>query len=73
MREPDNAQLLAQAATLNQLFDEKAFSWTLAMEDLETVLPGGVQVASLEPRATKTGTSRCICAWSGRATRPSIW
>jgi hypothetical protein len=34
---------------LNQLFDEKTFSWTLAMEDLETVLPGGVQVT--QPRA----------------------
>ena len=41
---------------LNQLFDEKTFSWTLAMEDLETVLPGGVQVATLDPtRDQKTG------------------
>jgi type IV pilus assembly protein PilN len=56
MRQPANAELLAQAGTLNQLFDEKTFSWTLAMEDLETVLPGGVQVVSLEPlRDTKTG------------------
>ncbi|MGO9774956.1 MAG: hypothetical protein ACLQGT_04730 [Terracidiphilus sp.] len=56
MRLPDNAQLLNQAAALNQLFDEKTFSWTLAMEDLETVLPGGVQVVNLEPsRDPKTG------------------
>ena len=56
MRQPANAQLLTQAGTLNQLFDEKTFSWTLAMEDLETVLPGGVQVTTLEPvRDTKTG------------------
>ena len=40
---------------LNQLFDEKAFSWTLAMEDLETVLPGGVQVTTLEPTRDKDG------------------
>ncbi|MGA2352799.1 MAG: fimbrial assembly protein, partial [Terracidiphilus sp.] len=40
MRQPANAELLTQAAALNQLFDEKTFSWTLAMEDLETVLPG---------------------------------
>ena len=32
MQQPDNAQLLTQAGVLNQLFDEKAFSWTLAME-----------------------------------------
>lgn len=55
MRQPNNAQVLAQAAVLNKLFDEKAFSWTLAMEDLETVLPGGVQVTTLEPARAKDG------------------
>src|SRR5579863_2561642 len=56
MRLPDNAQVLDQAGNLNALFDQKAFSWTLAMEDLETVLPGGVQVTALEPvRDEKTG------------------
>lgn len=55
MRQPPNAQLLAQSAVLNTLFSEKAFSWTLAMEDLETVLPGGVQVSTLEPVPNKDG------------------
>ena len=49
MQQPDNARTLQQAEGLNQLFDEKSFSWTLAMEDLETVLPAGVQVTTLEP------------------------
>ncbi len=49
MRQPDNAATLQQAENLNHLFDEKAFSWTLAMEDLETVLPAGEQVTTLEP------------------------
>ncbi|MGA9587123.1 MAG: fimbrial assembly protein [Terracidiphilus sp.] len=49
MQQPDNARTLQQAESLNQLFDEKSFSWTLAMEDLETVLPAGVQVTTLEP------------------------
>jgi type IV pilus assembly protein PilN len=49
MRQPDNARTLEQAENLNRLFDEKAFSWTLAMEDLERVLPAGVQVQTLEP------------------------
>lgn len=57
MHQPDNAAVLQQAQRLNKLFDEKAFSWTLAMEDLETVLPGGEQVTTLEPaRDEKTGT-----------------
>jgi len=55
MNRPDNAQLLTQSETLNRLFDEKAFSWTLAMENLETVLPGGVQVSTLEPAREKDG------------------
>ena len=55
MQEPDNAQLLAQAQSLNQLFDAKAFSWTLAMEAMETVLPAGVQVTAIEPARAKDG------------------
>ncbi len=55
VQQPDNARLLAQIAALNRLFDQKAFSWTLAMEDLETVLPGGVQVSTLEPIRAKDG------------------
>jgi type IV pilus assembly protein PilN len=54
MRRSDNA-LLTQTATLNRLFDEKAFSWTLAMQNLETVLPAGVQVTSIEPVRAKDG------------------
>jgi type IV pilus assembly protein PilN len=55
MHQPLNAELLVQVENLNQLFDEKLFSWTLAMEDLEVVLPGGVQVSSLEPVRAKDG------------------
>lgn len=49
MQQPENAAVLTEATNLNRLFDSKAFSWTLAMEDLETVLPAGVQVTTLEP------------------------
>jgi len=56
MHRPDNAQLLTEASDLNKLFDVKAFSWTLAMENLETVLPGGVQVSTLEPVRAKDGS-----------------
>jgi type IV pilus assembly protein PilN len=55
MRQPANVQVVAQAEALNRLFDEKTFSWTLAMEDLETVLPGQVQVSTLEPVRAKDG------------------
>lgn len=55
MRQPDNAATLSMAENLNRIFDEKAFSWTLAMEALETVLPGGVQATTLEPMRDKDG------------------
>jgi type IV pilus assembly protein PilN len=55
MHQPDNARTLSQAESLNQLFDEKSFSWTLAMEDLEKVLPAGVQVTTIEPTRAKDG------------------
>lgn len=57
MGQPDNARLLAQVRELNQLFDEKSFSWTLAIENLETVLPGGVMVTTLEPVRAKNGVT----------------
>lgn len=55
MRQPQNAAVLTQSGYLNSLFREKAFSWTATMTDLETVLPEGVQVLSLDPAITKGG------------------
>jgi len=55
MRQPQNAAVLTQAEFLNQLFARKAFSWTAVMMDLETVLPGGVQVLNIDPATDKSG------------------
>jgi type IV pilus assembly protein PilN len=56
MQQPQNAAVLTQSDYLNSLFRRKAFSWTATMTDLETVLPAGVQVLSLDPAITKSGT-----------------
>jgi type IV pilus assembly protein PilN len=55
MRQPANAAVLDRAHFLNALFLRKSFSWTAVMMDLETVLPTGVQVTSIEPQVTPTG------------------
>jgi type IV pilus assembly protein PilN len=55
MRQPQNAAVLTQSDFLNSLFQRKAFSWTATMTDLETVLPAGVQVLSIEPEVAKDG------------------
>ncbi len=55
MRQPANAAVLERAHFLNTLFLRKSFSWTAVMMDLETVLPSGVQVTSIEPGVTADG------------------
>jgi type IV pilus assembly protein PilN len=55
MREPANAAVLARAHFLNTLFLTKSFSWTAVMMDLETVLPSGVQVTSIQPEIASDG------------------
>lgn len=55
MREPENAAVLTRAHFLNALFLAKSFSWTAVMMDLETVLPAGVQVTSIEPEISSDG------------------
>lgn len=55
MQQPDNALMLRQTKLLNALFATKSFSWTLAMESLEKVLPEGVSASTLEPIRDKSG------------------
>jgi len=69
MREPQNAAVLTQSGYLNGLFRQKSFSWTATMTDLETVLPSGVQVLSLDPAITKSGTVQIHLRVSGARDR----
>lgn len=69
MREPRNAAVLTQSGYLNSLFRRKAFSWTATMTDLETVLPEGVQVLSLDPVITKSGQVQIHLRVSGSRDR----
>jgi type IV pilus assembly protein PilN len=69
MQQPANARVLQQAAFLNKLFEEKSFSWTAAMEDLERVLPAGVQVTAMEPTRAKDGRLTLHLRVSGQRER----
>jgi type IV pilus assembly protein PilN len=55
MKQPQNRAVLERAQFLNELFAKKSFSWTAVMMDLETVLPAGVQVTSIDPAISKEG------------------
>ena len=50
-----NAEVLQQAAFLNDLFRRKSFSWTAVMTDLENVLPAGVEVQAIDPIVAPDG------------------
>jgi type IV pilus assembly protein PilN len=55
MKQPANAAVLDRAHFLNAVFLRKSFSWTAVMMDLETVLPSGVQITSIEPQIAASG------------------
>lgn len=55
MHQPANAAVLDRSHFLNAVFLTKSFSWTAVMMDLETVLPIGVEVTSIEPGVTTEG------------------
>jgi type IV pilus assembly protein PilN len=55
MHQPANAAVLDRSHFLNAVFLRKSFSWTAVMMDLETVLPIGVEVTSIEPQVTADG------------------
>jgi len=55
MRLPENQSVLERSQFLNALFARKGFSWTAVMMDLERVMPGGVQVTSIDPEIAKSG------------------
>lgn len=69
MRQPANAAVLSRAHFLNTLFLRKSFSWTAVMMDLETVLPIGVQVTSIEPQILSNGNVMIRLRVSGERDR----
>lgn len=52
---PDNSGTRDQAAFLNYLIRQKAFSWTQVMADLEKIMPAQVKVSSIKPTLTPDG------------------
>ncbi len=55
MNQPQNRAVNERSKFLNALFAKKSFSWTAVMMDLESVMPAGVQVTSIEPAITPDG------------------
>jgi len=49
LNRPENRTLREQSNYLNNLFQQKAFSWTRVFEDLERVMPPRLHVVSIRP------------------------
>jgi type IV pilus assembly protein PilN len=49
LNRPENRTLREQSNYLNNLFQQKAFSWTKVFEDLERVMPPRLHVVSIRP------------------------
>jgi type IV pilus assembly protein PilN len=56
IQRPENVLLSDRTNALNQLFDEKAFSWTRLMMNLEGDVPAEVQLESIQPVREKDGS-----------------
>jgi type IV pilus assembly protein PilN len=52
LNRPENRTLREQSNYLNNLFQQKAFSWTKIFEDLERVMPPHLHVVSMRPEMT---------------------
>jgi type IV pilus assembly protein PilN len=50
LQRPEIAEFLEKADYLNQLIDQRTFSWTQLLNELETLTPASVQIASLHPK-----------------------
>jgi type IV pilus assembly protein PilN len=49
LNRPENRAIRDQSRFLNDLFEQKAFSWTLVFEQLEQVMPAHLHVISIHP------------------------
>ena len=53
LNRPENRTLREQSNYLNNLFQQKAFSWTKVFEDLERVMPPRLHVVSIRPETNQ--------------------
>jgi type IV pilus assembly protein PilN len=53
LNRPENREIRDQSKFLNDLFERKAFSWTLVFEQLEQVMPAHLHVISIQPNVSE--------------------
>lgn len=58
LNQPQNRTMREQSRFLNDLFQRKAFSWTMVFEDLERVMPAHLHVVSIHPDAVSDNNAQ---------------
>jgi type IV pilus assembly protein PilN len=53
LNRPENRTVRDRSQFLNDLFEQKSFSWTQVFEDLEHVMPAHLHVVSIQPQTTQ--------------------
>jgi type IV pilus assembly protein PilN len=53
LQTPQVAQIRKRSALLNSLISQKSLSWTRLFQDLESTLPAGVRVTSIQPKTSE--------------------
>jgi type IV pilus assembly protein PilN len=54
LQTPQVAQIRKRSALLNSLISQKSLSWTRLFQDLESTLPAGVRITSIEPQTSQS-------------------
>jgi type IV pilus assembly protein PilN len=52
LNRPENRSVRDRSQFLNDLFEQKSFSWTQVFEDLEHVMPAHLHVVSIQPQTS---------------------
>jgi hypothetical protein len=55
LNRPENRNTRDRSAFVNELIDQKEFSWTLVMADMENLMPTRIRIVSIEPERDKQG------------------
>lgn len=65
LNRPENRSTRDQSQFLNSLIARKAFSWTLVLNDLEHIVPAGLQVVNIKPQINDNNQLELVLTVAG--------
>jgi type IV pilus assembly protein PilN len=71
LQTPETADFLDQLEHVNQLIQRRTFSWTVLLNDLESLTPANLQIVSIKPQISRRGILVEIVA-NGKSSKDNI-